>query len=574
MYIAPNTIIKILKDVPLDPTYDHTIYWTNIDGDDSQHTYAKAAQATYFSSKAKYTLTNQSYQRLQRGWMSVRIKADDLYDCNYIMFQNTSYGNKWFYAFLKTVEYKNDNVSEIEFEIDDMQTWWFDYNLEVCFVEREHTITDGLFENIVYEDLEIGDEMVCNSLDSFDMNTMLVCVFINRQPQGSTLPSTSLIINNVYTPVRIADCIPLQASYIDAVLNAYTENDIVAVFEYPAFMAQENPNYDPSLPYGPSNQPYYSPSILQRRTKTITPNFSYIDAPIDSQGQGGYVPVNKKLWSYPYNYLMVTNNCGASNIYHWDNFQGLSHGGATFEISGTYISIPVAMCYPTMYKGLHYAYEEAISYTNFPQCAWSGDAFKAWWAQNKNSYVTGIVSTIANGVSGGVSAAGNFMLSNFFAALSGPMAPIMSVTSMTKGITGLFDSVVSTGTGIANLVAKKEDMKHAPNKTFGQAQCDCLNAGLRRIQFDFYQMSIKKEYAKIIDDYFTRYGYACRENKIPNRNARPHWTYTKTVGCTITGSIPADSSRNICKIYDKGITFWNAPSEIGNYSLDNTPVIQ
>ena len=58
MYIAPNSTIKILRNVPLDPTYDHTIYFpTGNTGLD--------IQVAYFSGKAKYTFTEQSYQRVK-----------------------------------------------------------------------------------------------------------------------------------------------------------------------------------------------------------------------------------------------------------------------------------------------------------------------------------------------------------------------------------------------------------------------------------------------------------------------------------------------------------------------------
>ncbi len=43
MYIEPKTNIKILKDVPLDTTYEHTLYFNN-----------KIEQTNYFSSKVKY----------------------------------------------------------------------------------------------------------------------------------------------------------------------------------------------------------------------------------------------------------------------------------------------------------------------------------------------------------------------------------------------------------------------------------------------------------------------------------------------------------------------------------------
>lgn len=83
-------------------------------------------------------------------------------------------------------------------------------------------------------------------------------------------------------------------------------------------------------------------------------------------------------------------------------------------------------------------------------------------------------------------------------------------------------------------------------------------------------MSCTAEYARMIDDFFTMFGYVTKRNKIPNRNVRPHWTYTKTMGCTVTGSVPAPDMNKICSIYDNGITFWKKGSEVGNYSLDNT----
>ena len=146
MYIAPNTTIRMLKDVPLDNTYRNTIYFAYV-----------ANQTSYFSGKTKYTFAAQSYQRVQKGTLRIGRKADDLYDCNYLMFQNTAYGNKWFYAFVTGVEYVNNETSEVSFEIDVMQTWHFDYDVKMSFVEREMSVTDNIGDNLVPENLEIGD---------------------------------------------------------------------------------------------------------------------------------------------------------------------------------------------------------------------------------------------------------------------------------------------------------------------------------------------------------------------------------------------------------------------------------
>ena len=123
MYIEPNTNIRILKDVPLDTTYDHTIYFSSA-----------TAQTNYFAGLTKYNLNNQTYQRVKRGYARVQRKAEDLYDCNYMMFQNSAYGNKWFYAFITGMRYINDNVTEISIATDAFQTWQFDLIYKQSFI--------------------------------------------------------------------------------------------------------------------------------------------------------------------------------------------------------------------------------------------------------------------------------------------------------------------------------------------------------------------------------------------------------------------------------------------------------
>lgn len=83
------------------------------------------------------------------------------------------------------------------------------------------------------------------------------------------------------------------------------------------------------------------------------------------------------------------------------------------------------------------------------------------------------------------------------------------------------------------------------------------------------RLSITKDYAESIDDFFDKFGYATRKNKVPNITSRPHWNYVKTVSCSITGSVPSDDLALIENIFDRGITFWKNPSEVGNYGLDN-----
>lgn len=167
MYIQPTTNIKLLKDVPLDTTYDHTIYFAS-----------KTAQYNYFVGLQKYNLTNYTYQRVKKGVARVGIKADNLYDCNYMMFQNTAYGTKWFYAFITAVEFVNNECAEIYFELDVMQTWFFDCEPDYCFIEREHTETDGIGEHIEPETVATGEYVMNNYSPIKYMTDMVVCIAI------------------------------------------------------------------------------------------------------------------------------------------------------------------------------------------------------------------------------------------------------------------------------------------------------------------------------------------------------------------------------------------------------------
>lgn len=151
MEIAPNSTVKLLTNVPLDNTYTDTIYFASA-----------ADQQTFFNSKAKRTFTNQSYVRKAAGVVRLDCVADYLYDVDYMMFQNTSYGNKWFYAFITDVVYVNDNRTDVYFELDVLQTWLFEMQLEVCFVEREHVTDDIAGAHLQPEPVNI-DALKCYS---------------------------------------------------------------------------------------------------------------------------------------------------------------------------------------------------------------------------------------------------------------------------------------------------------------------------------------------------------------------------------------------------------------------------
>ena len=181
---------------------------------------------------------------------------------------------------------------------------------------------------------------------------------------------------------------------------------------------------------------------------------------------------------------------------------------------------------------------ESLTLDNYPQCSFVIDAFKAWFAQQGVPQILdfGInaVSGLAfNGLQnigvGGAKTAGSLLSNSYRASIASDI-------------------------GRGNLNHGSMSCANGEQTFFGG------------------RMSINAQTAKIIDDYFTMYGYATNRVKSTNISSRPHWNYIKTIDATITGSAPADDLRKIENIYNSGITFWKNGNEVGDYSLDNRPV--
>lgn len=515
MYIEPNSNIRILKDVPLDKTFDHTIYFRNA-----------SAQATYFMGLQKYNLNNYTYQRVKRGYARVGIKADNLYDCNYMMFQNTSYGNKWFYAFITSVEYLNNECSQIEFEIDVMQTWFFDYSLDQCFVEREHSVTDKIGDNIAPESLATG-EYVFNEYTPMIENMGDICIIVAIvDVSGESSVVDGKIYDGIYGGATLWVYGVDKFNAINQKLTEYVQKPEAVVGMY--VMPKE------FLPNGeiPEN------NKMVNNDKAV--NELHLDKAISTNDTlNGYKPKNNKLYTYPYNFYHVDNGGSASLSLRYEFFDSLQ---PVISIDCNVTQPITVSARPAGYKGTTELNTEIITLTNYPLCSWNVDTYSAWVAQNSVLMASGIGSAL-----GGI-------------AIGGLMGGVGGATSGTL-------SAIST---ITNLLTQDYQASIKADMIKGNAQ-GSLNVSAKKQQFYRGRLSVTSEYAKIIDDYFTRYGYSTKRLKVPNRNSRPHWNYVKTVGCTVTGSIPSDDMRLICSIYDNGITFWKNGSEIGNYSLDNSP---
>lgn len=132
-------------------------------------------------------------------------------------------------------------------------------------------------------------------------------------------------------------------------------------------------------------------------------------------------------------------------------------------------------------------------------------------------------------------------------------------------------SVASGFMSVAATVGQVYQMSFMPNSAKGNTNGGDINASNKMNTFYFYKMSIKSEYAKIVDGYFNMYGYKVNSVKVPEKNHRENYWFTKTIDANIDGNIPPADLQKIKDCYNRGITFWKNPANIGNYNIANLP---
>lgn len=551
-YIAPDSDIRLMENVPIPYSREHTLWWSSLGN-----------QTRYFLGiSTSINFQNYSYVRHQRA-LKVFRTADDLFEVNYMMFRNTAYGDKWFYAFVTDIQYVNDSTSLIFFEIDAIQTFFFEMELQTCWIERQHSTTDDAGDNIVPEKVDTG-YLVCNEVDVFpsSMESLQILIAVNASiVDGAAEPVSGGIYAGSFSGLEY-NFFPLSTTgaqnavnFLDNYANAGAADSVVGISIVPSICEPEswatpNPPREIQLiqPYSPNNRT--SPTL------------------------DGYTPRNNKLFTYPYNYLEVTNSLGAFFNFPWEFFGDLTEGNIVFYVVASTSLSPEIICYPhTSFRGIpnNQSYQLAIS--GFPQCAWSSDPYLAYLAQTGARQTIGFAMAAGDILSGVASIAAPMLTGGASSAiqpigrLSGAQAQL-AAGEFSGLVSGAMEGIASGIGAISNQIATNYDMSRVPPTTHGAESSSAMTVDGRMV-FVYRCMSVNANVARTIDDYFTMYGYAQHIVAKPNIHARSQWTYIKTVGAKVGGSMPGVYEREIERALDRGITFWVSPENVGNYSLDN-----
>ena len=541
--VVPNTNITLLKcPIELDSM--------------NQLTFSNAtAQYNYFNSLTKLSYDNATYQRkegvIRFPTSPNGVTYEDLLDYNYCMYQNTSYNDKWFYAFITNVTYDNDGMSLIEIETDVFQTWQFNLTYKPSFVEREHVNDDTIGLHTIPENVETGDYL---PIDTYSMNyssnnydTFYTCIAVSEDILTGTTGST--IYGGVTCGFRY---LVIKDSDINAFFSKYANagkiDAINNLFMIPGALVNNGSSFTWSTSDGIH---YFNP------TASSSTEIARLTIPRPTQlgTITKYTPKNKKLLTQQFNFIMGDNLAGGTAPYYYEYFQDPT--SCLFKCQGVLTAGCSIKCFPTNYKYTEVsqgvftdnsAFSEGLMASKIPIGSWNSDVYTNWLTQNGVNIGLQVASSSLQMIGG------TLMLGSGGGSLAGA------------------SNITSGALGIAGAVGQIYEHSLLPNQVEGNTNSGDLVFAYKNASTKFYRMTIKAEYAKIIDDFFSMYGYKVNSLKTPNITGRTNWNYVKTINCNILGDIPQQDMQKIKELFNNGVTLWHNANTFLDYSQNNSIV--
>lgn len=583
--IFPSSIIRLYKNIPLNISYEHSIYFSSVE-----------EQTSYFgnSNRIYETLQPHSYQRVSIGVIRINKPYKDVYDVNYMSFLNSGnnstaqstnpYLTKWFYAFVLQAKYINDEVTQLVYAVDVIQTWLPYINLLPCYIERQHTATDNIGDNLMPEPIRAGDyvyhEVKKSDIqavvtqwgdgftDFYDEKAIYVLspykpVYYQIDPapgwEIDIEPAGGRIVNGMYSGLYVAKFV-FDPNYgtggitpeeqVNAFLKKLTDtlkgDEVIAIYTAPAsFDVEVVGNRD----------------IMQ----VVDKDYNWVFHP--ATGGSARQPHNNKLYTAPYSFLHALTPDGDTMDYCYEYFSNFLYPDTSptiypvcaFKLSGVVSGAPEMQFVPFHYKTIDdYNMNERIVMGNYPMNSWTIDSFRAWLAQNKARLLVQAYSDITDTVYQGGMVVSNVMDRNITDLrnisqgkadyLDGQRRYFGTYQSFNKqdaqnllytkfgpmelGFTDkdLLEAFRISSNSLENTLRVLADIYVASSKgsLAKGSQSTSIDISRNEKYVHLYHTHVNDYYATIIDQFFDRYGYAIKQLTTPNLCTRQYWTYIKT----------------------------------------------
>lgn len=541
--------LKLYKNFPIND-YANQVYYSN--------------QNTRDSAFDKYEdRTIKDLASCDKTKQQIRLQV------NYYVGNQYNYGcilenNKRYYIFINKVEWKSNlNTVILHYSYDYWQTYCYQIELKESYVEREHVEDDTFGKHIIDEGLPI-DEYVIQSSEVLDGNNdgMYFCITLsdtrdavslthsNPEPIPSTCKPSRF---EQSTAIIFSDNLETVSYFIDLLTSRNKLDGISGMYSVPKS----------AIPTKIQKQGYDWDTgedlIKYVGINNDLPNMLVWDISKPSKIDG-YTPINKKCFTYPYCFANITNNNGSSLYGQFE----LADDKSTVKFRYYFPCIEgnTSFGYLQDYDGVVKNFDKSLQGQTNIELPFVTNTFSAYLSANQNSIANQYstidrnetASIVKAGVNGAVGIVGSLATGNIAGAISSGIGTASNIADATLSAYNQRQAIDSS----LKDQESKANVSHGAYTGVGSIICG-------QIGFKGQLITVTAENIKMIDDYFSMFGYKVNTIKKPKLDTRPYWNYIKTSGVNMIGNVPQDALSVIKQMFDNGVTMWHSLSYMYKY---------
>ena len=390
-----KSIIELFAGCPFSINNEHTLEPMSI-----------SSKLTWLENNCTFNRDSDRFETLMyvrcdsatnRG--TFRLACLDLkaYDYNYAYIHNIR-GSTYF-AYITGCRYINDGqdtpsaaskgVYEFDFTLDLLMTNLHSADqLKPCYVVRQHSATDLINENYVPEPVNIVSSNIRDTIDlgasisdrpDYDLNYPGCAVF------GLIDPDESNIIDRVVSGFSLR-CFYENDPYFQSSMREFlkpyaTSEDVKFGFMVPWILVDHfyDVDFESTDPKG-----HAAPIIKGKTAQSIV-----LGPMPQTDTVSGYTPKNKKLLTYPYKYILLSDGNGHSVAYRHEMWAGRQN--EFWELDFSIFGSPAIRITPLGYANQNVIKdnnEYVLTISGFPMINWSCSAWDTWVSSSFTGKVT------------------------------------------------------------------------------------------------------------------------------------------------------------------------------------------
>lgn len=539
---TPTTALRLLN-TPLESDYRNTLWFPD-----------RETQTAYFLGKTIKTYENFQYIK-KNNTIVVDGEVDLLYNCNYIMYQNNNFTNKWFYAFIDRIEWASNSSVRLYVSTDVIQTWFFDITYYDSYVDRCHSDTDVAGDNIVPEDFSVGNPGGYQVAGSTDLAPDGIALFATSTYAGES--KTGSVNSGIYSGGQNLVDFHIDNPGVGSILDSYVKNGTAtAVIKLQQY------------PYKLKNGP-------------MTVSFARYPTSIS-----GYTPKNNKMLSSAF----IT--CFMSMYGQETDFNPvfITDNKVNIKLSADQTSGTISAFVENYSDG---SISTISMFASIPESGWSYNQYKNDYNLHSGSNAMYVQRSVAQRTADYVSAGTNTVTSVLDTAGSIFRTGVSLVGATGVPALGLSRALENIGStarsfgeanqaltalnsfaggydSISQDLATISENYNAPATGGMSASNGYIATG--KTVFSYGYKVLPRDIVERCDKFLTVYGYKQSEYRSINLHARASWTYIKTNGLNASGEFPDDDMNIIKRAFNNGIFFWVYTATYGNFGQNNTIV--